>query len=221
MLTPADSKSAEYFLLMPFTLSRSPRLTHLSSVAYVTPILSARCCRSCFVAPAITRSFTVLMPESLSNPPHLGPIPLIVSMSRSISTGLFLIVIDGGSLFMRVSTSMGSGRGVEKSGGTGIVRRGSFLVRRAKPYVVAAISIQKNPFVIPFKRVATEIPPMDSVVCEIFRNSYSICAGGKLGSTKVIPIRSRKAKANTALANMFKEYVHVAFLYVYEAGVLI
>src|SRR4030067_1318566 len=154
VLTPADSKSAEYFLLMRFTLSRSPRLTHLSSVAYVTPILSARCCRSCFVAPAITRSFTVLMPESLSNPPHLGPIPLIVSMSRSISTGLFLIVIDGGSLFMRVSKSMGSGRGVEKSGGTGIVRRGSFLVRRAKPYGVAAISIQKNPSVIPFKRGA-------------------------------------------------------------------
>ena len=116
---------------------------------------------------------------------------------------------------------MGSGGGVERSGGTGIDRRGSLFVRRAIPYVVAAISIQKNPFVNPFKRVATEIPQMDSVVCGILRDSYSICAGGKLGNTKVIPMRSRKAKANTALANMFKEYLHVAFLYVYEAGVLI
>src|SRR4030067_1364934 len=141
VLTPADSKSADYFLLMPFSLSRSPRLTHISSVALVTPILSARCCRSCFVAPAITRSFTVFMPESLSNPAHLGPIPLIVSMACSISVGFFLIVIDG-SLFSRVSTSMGSGGGGERSGGTGIDRRGAVFVRRARPYVVAAISIQ-------------------------------------------------------------------------------
>src|SRR4030067_3171325 len=137
VLTPADSKSAEYFVFMPFTLSRSPRLTHLSIVPWVTPNLSAICCRSCFVAPAITSSFTVFIPESLSIPAHFGPIPLIVSMSCSISMGFFLVVNVEGSLFVRVSTSMGFG--LERSGGTGIGKRGSLFACGGSPSVAAVM----------------------------------------------------------------------------------
>ena len=60
--------------------------------------------------------------------------------------------------------------------------------------------VKKHPFVIPLSRVAMGIPQRDNVVRDIPTYSYHNCAGGKLGTITVIPIRS--ANVSALIANI-------------------
>ncbi len=83
---------------------------------------------------------------------------------------------------------------------------GSLLeTRQDTAYTVAPMSSQKNPFVMPFRTAIRETPKIDIVLWGIFNSSYSNCAGGKLGTTKVMPVTSRKATTHTILDGMSSE----------------
>jgi len=75
-------------------------------------------------------------------------------------------------------------------------------MKHAMPYIVKAISTTNELFMRLSRIIATESPQTDIVVWGIFRYSYTNCAGDKLGTAMVMPIRNRKTAANTTLANI-------------------
>ena len=94
------------------------------------------------------------------------------------------------------------------------------LRRRARLYTAAAKVAQMSPFMTQYKSVSTGITQMYIVNWGMFRSSYSNCAGGKPGNTKVIAASIRKAPANIATADMFIG-LDIIFFYVYEFEVFI
>ena len=69
---------------------------------------------------------------------------------------------------------------------------------------------------IPLSRVAMEIPQMDDVVCGIRAYSPSNWAGGKLGTIRVIPIRSTKVSALIANIALAADILSLCFSLLFE-----
>ena len=73
------------------------------------------------------------------------------------------------------------------------------MAKRATPYTAAETSSQKQPFVTTVNSVPTGNPPREKVICEIPTELNRNRAGGKLGKTKVMPVKTKKATASIAL----------------------
>ena len=73
------------------------------------------------------------------------------------------------------------------------------MAKRATPYTAAETSSQKQPFVTKVSNNPTGNPQREKVVCEIPTELNRNRAGGKLGKTKVMPVKTKKATASIDL----------------------